>query len=80
MSRSSLLLKLKSVTEQSSSEFIRTIRFNEAANYIKSEKYSITEVIYMVGYSDPKFFRSKFKEYFGASPRKYLNDFKENDQ
>ena len=80
MSRSSLLLKLKSVTGQSSSEFIRTIRFNEAANYIKSEKYSITEVIYMVGYSDPKFFRSKFKEYFGASPRKYLNDFKENDQ
>ena len=80
MSRSTLLLKLKSITGQSSSEFIRTIRFNEAANYIKSEKYSITEVIYMVGYSDPKFFRSKFKEYFGASPRKYLNDFKENDQ
>ena len=38
MSRSALFLKLKSVTGQSSSEFIRTIRINNAAKLIRSMK------------------------------------------
>ena len=72
MSRSSLLLKLKSVTGQSSSEFIRTIRINNAAKLINSEKYSISDIIYMVGFSDPKYFRTCFKKQFGMRPSEYL--------
>ena len=71
MSRSSLFLKLKSVTGQSSSEFIRTIRLNNAAELINSEKYSISEIIYMVGFSDPKYFRTCFKKQFGILPSRY---------
>ena len=72
MSRSSLFLKLKSITGQSSSEFIRTIRINNAAELINSEKYSISEIIYMVGFSDPKYFRTCFKKQFGTRPSEYL--------
>ena len=76
MSRSALFLKLKSITGQSTSEFIRTIRLNKAAKLIKSGKYSITEVIYMVGFSDPKYFRTCFKKHFGCTPSSYLSNFK----
>jgi DNA-binding response OmpR family regulator len=72
MSRSSLFLKLKSVTGQSSSEFIRTIRVNNAAELIRSKKYSISEIVYMVGFSDPKYFRTCFKKQFGILPSRYI--------
>ena len=76
MSRSALFLKLKSITGQSTSEFIRTIRLNKAAKLIESGKYSITEVIYMVGFSDPKYFRTCFKKHFDCTPSSYLSNFK----
>ena len=76
MSRSALFTKLKSITEQSTSEFIRSIRLKRAVKLMKSGKYSITEIIYMVGFSDPKYFRSCFKKQFGTTPSNYLTDFK----
>jgi signal transduction histidine kinase/ligand-binding sensor domain-containing protein/DNA-binding response OmpR family regulator len=76
MSRSALFLKLKSITRQSTSEFIRTIRLNKAAKLIESGKYSITEVIYMVGFSDPKYFRTCFKKHFECTPSSYFSNFK----
>ena len=78
MSRSALFNKIKSITGQSTSEFIRTIRLKKAANLIKSGKYSITEVIFMVGFSDPKYFRTCFKKQFNQTPSEYLIDFKKN--
>ena len=76
MSRSALFLKLKSITGQSTSEFIRTIRLNKAAKLIESGKYSITEIIYMVGFSDPKYFRTCFKKHFDCTPSSYFSNFK----
>jgi AraC-like DNA-binding protein len=35
-------------------------------------KYSISEIIYMVGFSDPKYFRTCFKKQFGMRPSEYL--------
>ena len=72
MSTSTLFLKIKPITGQSSSEFIRTIRINNAAKLIKSRRYSISEIIYMVGFSDPKYFRTSFKKQFGTLPSEYV--------
>ena len=72
MSRSALYIKIKSITGQSTSEFIRTIRINSAAKLIKSGRYSISEIIYMVGFSDPKYFRTCFKRQYGIRPSDYL--------
>ena len=71
MSTSTLFLKIKSITGKYSSEFIRTIRINNAAKLIKSRRYSISEIIYMVGFSDPKYFRTCFKKQFETLPSKY---------
>ncbi len=72
MSRSALFKKLKSVTGQSTTEFIRSIKLKRAIKYLKSGEYSITEVIFMVGFSDPKYFRTCFKKQFGVSPSQYI--------
>ncbi|WP_299433874.1 hybrid sensor histidine kinase/response regulator transcription factor [uncultured Maribacter sp.] len=77
MSRSSLHNKIKSITGQSTSEFIRTIRIKRAATLILSGQYSITEVVFMVGFSDAKYFRTCFKKQFGQTPSDYIKTFKE---
>ncbi|SNR78053.1 Signal transduction histidine kinase [Lutibacter agarilyticus] len=76
MSRSALFKKIKSITGESTSEFIRTIRIKRASNLIQSGQYSITEVVFMVGFSDPKYFRTCFKKQFGATPSEYLKSFR----
>jgi len=78
ISRSALFKKIKSITNQSTSEFIRTIRIKKAANLIKSGKYSITEIVFMVGFSDPKYFRTCFKKQYDKTPSEYLKEFKCN--
>ncbi|WP_418263628.1 hybrid sensor histidine kinase/response regulator transcription factor [Flavobacterium faecale] len=77
MSRSVLFNKIKSITGESTSEFIRIIRIKHAASLIISGRYSITEVVFMVGFSDPKYFRTCFKKQFGKTPSEYLKSFKE---
>jgi len=76
MSRSALFKKLKSISGQSTSEFIRTIRLKRAAKHLRSGKYNITEVIFMVGFSDPKYFRTCFKKQFGKNPSEYIKSLK----
>ncbi|WP_111624403.1 helix-turn-helix domain-containing protein [Arenibacter echinorum] len=61
---------------QSTSEFIRTIRIKRASNLIKSGGYSITEVVFMVGFSDLKYFRTCFKKQFGKTPGNYIKTFR----
>ena len=78
MSRSSLFNKLKSITGQSTSEFIRTIRLKRAVKLLKSGTYSITEVVYLSGFMDPKYFRTCFKKQHGQTPSEFMKDFKKS--
>ena len=73
------LKKIKSFTGQSTTEFIRSIRLKKAAQLIKTGKYSITEVIFMVGFSDSKYFRTCFKKQYKLTPSGYLNSLKKGE-
>ncbi len=77
MSRSALHKKFKAITGQSTTEFIRAIRVKRAATLMKTGKYSITEIVFMVGFSDPKHFRSCFKKQFGQTPTQFIKNYKE---
>lgn len=70
MSRTSVYNKIKTLTDQSPNDFMRIIRLNNAKELLHSRKYSISEVSYMVGFSDPKYFSTCFKKQFGISPSK----------
>jgi len=79
LSRSALFKKIKSISGQSTSEFIRTIRLKKSLELLKLGKYSITEVIFMVGFSDPKYFRTCFKKLYDQTPSEYLKSFKNKE-
>lgn len=71
MSRSSLHLKMKALTGESTNEFIRKIRFNKACKLLKEGRHTVSEISTMVGYNTPSYFATSFKKYFGCLPSEY---------
>ncbi len=72
MSRSSLHLKLKSLTGESALDFIRRIRFKEACRLMKDGRYSIAVISDMVGFNSPSYFATCFKRYIGCLPTEWI--------
>ncbi|MCU4158311.1 response regulator [Carboxylicivirga sp. A043] len=68
VSRTLLHMKLRELTGQSTSEFIRTIRLKQAAKLLKQGELNVSEVTYQVGFNDPKYFSKSFKSLFGVTP------------
>lgn len=66
--RSNLSKKLKGLTGFSPVEFIRHIRLKKAYELLQSGKFNISEIAYEVGYNNPKYFSTSFKNQFGISP------------
>lgn len=75
MSRTSFYNKIKALTDQTPSDFIRSNRMNKAAELLKNKQYSISEVADMTGFSDVKYFREVFKKTYGVSPSKYMEKY-----
>ena len=74
MSRSSLHLKMKALTGESTNDFIRKIRFNRACKLLKEGRYTVAEISVMVGFSTPSYFATSFKKYFGCLPSEYIKN------
>jgi signal transduction histidine kinase/ligand-binding sensor domain-containing protein/DNA-binding response OmpR family regulator len=72
MSRSLVYKKIKMLTGLSPIEYIRSLRMQEAAKLLKTKKYKVFEVVYMVGFSDLKYFRQCFAKEFGYSPSDFI--------
>ena len=65
--------KLKALTGQSTTEFIRSQRLKLAIKLLKENKISISEIGYTVGFNDPSYFAKCFKQEYGTSPTEYLS-------
>ncbi len=72
MSRSNLHLKLKAITGESTNDFIRKIKFNEASKLLLDGRYNVAEVSTIVGFNSPSYFTTSFKNYFGCLPTEYI--------
>lgn len=71
MGRTVFFNKLKNMTGLSPVEFIREIRIKRAAQLLEERKYNITEVTYMVGMNDSRYFAKCFKNTYGVTPSEY---------
>ena len=80
LSRSKLYLKLKALTGQSSSEFIRTIRLKRAIQLLEKSDYTIKEIMFMTGFNTASYFSKCFKNQFGVVPSEYLKQKKKREQ
>ncbi len=71
MGRTVFFNKLKSLTGLSPVEFIREMRIKRAAQLLEERQYNITEVTYMVGMNDSRYFAKCFKNTYGVTPSEY---------
>jgi signal transduction histidine kinase/DNA-binding response OmpR family regulator/ligand-binding sensor domain-containing protein len=71
LSRQQLTRKLKAVTSFSTQDFIRKIRLDCAAIYLKAQTATVTEIAFSVGFDNSAYFAKCFKEQFGCSPSEY---------
>ena len=74
VSRMQLYRKLKLMIGQSPSDFIRDYRLLRAADLLKQGKLTVSEVAFMVGFNNPKYFRQAFKRKYGRLPSEYLHE------
>jgi signal transduction histidine kinase/ligand-binding sensor domain-containing protein/CheY-like chemotaxis protein/AraC-like DNA-binding protein len=74
MSRTSLYRKLKFVTGQSATEFIRYIRLKKALNLMESGSLSIEDISLTVGFNSHSYFSHCFRQHFGKTPSEFLMD------
>lgn len=72
LSRMHLHRKLKALTGFSTTEFIRAQRLKLAAQLLKDGGVNISEIGYTVGFNQPAYFSTCFKQYFGCSPSEYV--------
>ena len=73
VSRSILFMRVKSVTGMTPNNYIKMIRLEKAAEYLRSHTYKINEICYMVGFNTPSYFTKCFYDQFGKLPKDFAN-------
>ena len=71
LSRAHLLRKLRSLTNMTPRDFIRTHRLQRAAQLLAGGYGNVTEISYAVGIMSLSTFAKRFKEQYGVSPSDY---------
>lgn len=71
VSRRQLFRKFKALAGCTPNVFIRDIRLKCAAQLLRESRLTVAEIVYVVGFSDPKYFRTVFRERFGVLPGDY---------
>jgi len=74
MSRVNLYRKIKSLTDQTVSEFIRTIRLKRSVQLLEQSGLTITEIAFEVGFNDLSTYTRAFRKLFGQSPSEYAKN------
>ncbi len=72
MSRSQLYRKLKGLTNESPTVFLRTVRLQRAYQLLQSSAGNATEIAYQVGFNNSNYFFKCFKDHFGMTPKEAM--------
>ena len=73
MSRVHLYKKMLSMFGETPKEFIRSVRLEHAASLLREGGKNVSEIAYMVGFNNPKYFSKYFKTKYGLLPSVYRN-------
>jgi signal transduction histidine kinase/ligand-binding sensor domain-containing protein/AraC-like DNA-binding protein/ActR/RegA family two-component response regulator len=76
MSHSNLYRKVKSVSGQTITGFVRFIRLKKAAELLLHTDKNVSETARLTGFNDTKYFRVQFSKLFGLNPSEYIKKFR----
>ena len=71
ISRTKFYYKVKGLTGENPSTFFKTYKLNRAAELIAEEKYTVSEIADMTGFSTLSHFSKSFKKQCGVNPSEY---------
>lgn len=72
ISRSGLFAKIKTLADVTPNEMIQIVRLKRAAQLLHQGGHLVSEVGYMVGFSNPSYFSKCFQKQFGIRPTDYI--------
>jgi transcriptional regulator GlxA family with amidase domain len=75
LSRRNLERRFKKATANTTVEYIQRVKIEAAKMSLESSRENVNEVMYKVGYTDSKAFRTTFKKITGLSPLQYRSKF-----
>lgn len=75
LGRRNLERRFKKATANTVVEYIQRVKIEAAKISLESSRENVNEVMYKVGYVDPKAFRVTFKKMTGLSPMQYRNKY-----
>ncbi len=78
MGRNTFYKKFKSLTNMAPVEFVRDLRLEKAKLMLGQRLDNVSEIAYRVGFNNPKYFSTCFKEKFGISPKAYFQQEQNN--
>ena len=68
MKRSTMSKKLKAMTNKNPVQFIKNIRLEKAKYLLIKNGKNVSEIAFEVGFKDPNYFSTSFRDYFGFPP------------
>lgn len=74
VSRTQLFRKLKALTGQQPSEFIRSVRMKKAAELLKKRSATVSEIAYDLGFNSLSYFSRCFREMYHITPSEYMKN------
>lgn len=75
LGRRNLERRFKKATSNTVVEYIQRVKIEAAKMSLESSRENVNEVMYKVGYTDTKAFRTTFKKITGLSPIEYRNKY-----
>ena len=78
ISRVQLYKRMVSLTGTTPSEYLRAKRIKRAEHLIHRDELSISEIAYMVGFNNPRYFSKYFQEAYGMTPSQYRKKIQES--
>ena len=73
-SKEHLCRVFKQEMNENLTDYIHRLKVHESLDLIKSKKYSISDIAFMLGYSSSSYYSSVFKRVIGVSPKNYVEE------
>lgn len=68
MSRTQIHRKLKALTDQSTTQFVRQYKLEKALVMLRTRDYNVSEVAFSLGFNSLAYFSTSFTQHFGYTP------------
>lgn len=79
LSRTVLYKQMKDFFDLTPAAFIKDIRLKRAMQLLQLHQYTVSEIAFMTGFSDAKYFSKVFKKEIGKTPVEYADEFVEKE-